>query len=77
MGYPRWVRRSLLAAAVSMVAGSAEAADPALIEAAKKEGEVVWYTTQIIGQLVRPVSAAFEKKYGIKVRSTRANSTEL
>jgi ABC-type Fe3+ transport system substrate-binding protein len=77
MGYPRGVRRSLLAAAVSVVAGSAEAADPALIDAAKKEGEVVWYTTQIIGQLVRPVSAAFEKKYGIKVRSTRANSTEL
>jgi iron(III) transport system substrate-binding protein len=77
MGYPRWVRRLLLAAAVSVVAGSAEAADPALIDAAKKEGEVVWYTTQIIGQLVRPVSAAFEKKYGIKVRSTRANSTEL
>ena len=48
-----------------------------MIEAAKKEGEVIWYTTQIIAQLVRPVSAAFEKKYGIKVRSTRANSTEL
>ena len=27
---------------------------------ARKEGEVVWYTTQIIAQLVRPVSAAFE-----------------
>src|SRR5260370_38837821 len=63
--------------AVSLAAGSAEAADAALIEAAKKEGEVVWYTTQIISQLVRPMSAAFEKKYGIKVRSTRANSTEL
>ena len=62
---------------MSLAGGSARAADAALIEAAKKEGEVVWYTTQIISQLVRPVSAAFEKKYGIKVRSTRANSTEL
>src|SRR3954463_6606558 len=54
------------------------AADAALIEAAKKEGEVVWYSTQIISQLVRPVSAAFEKKYpGIKVRATRANASEV
>jgi len=38
---------------------------------------VVWYSTQIISQLVRPVTAAFEKKYpGIKVRSTRANAAE-
>ncbi len=54
-----------------------DAADPTLIAAAKKEGEVVWYTTQIVSQLVRPVTAAFEKKYpGIRVRSTRANATE-
>ena len=66
-----------ITAASMLSSTSAHAADAALIEAAKKEGEVVWYTTQIIGQLVRPVSAAFEKKYGIKVRSTRANSTEL
>ena len=63
--------------AVGSAAASAHAADAALIAAAKKEGEVVWYTTQIIAQLVRPMSAAFEKTYGIKVRSTRANSTEL
>ena len=75
MRCPRPVPRSMVAACVILAAGSARAADPALIEAAKKEGEVIWYTTQIISQLVRPVSAAFEKKYGIKVRSTRANST--
>jgi ABC-type uncharacterized transport system YnjBCD substrate-binding protein len=73
MAYLRWAM-----AAVLCLAGScAQAADVALVDAAKKEGEVVWYTTQIISQLVRPVSAAFEKKYGIKVRATRANSTEL
>src|SRR5882672_246720 len=66
-----------LAFSVSLLAGPAFAADAALIAAAKKEGEVVWYSTQIISQLVRPVTAAFEKKYpGIKVRSTRANAAE-
>ena len=50
-----------LAVAASLAAGSADAADAALIEAAKKEGEVNWYSTQIITQLVRPVAAAFEK----------------
>jgi ABC-type Fe3+ transport system substrate-binding protein len=62
---------------LGLAEGSAHAADAALIAAAKKEGEVTWYTTQIIAQLMRPMSAAFEKTYGIKVRSTRANSTEL
>jgi iron(III) transport system substrate-binding protein len=64
-------------AAVLATTGTLQAADPALIAAAKKEGEVVWYTTQIVTQLVRPVTAAFEKKYpGIKVRSTRANAAQ-
>jgi iron(III) transport system substrate-binding protein len=71
----RWTTALIFAA--SLAGGSAHAADAAMIEAAKKEGEVVWYSTQIISQLVRPVSAAFEKKYpGIKVRATRANATE-
>ena len=73
MAYLRWT----ITAVLSLAGSCAHAADAALVDAAKKEGEVVWYTTQIISQLVRPVSAAFEKKYGIKVRATRANSTEL
>jgi iron(III) transport system substrate-binding protein len=66
-------------AAASLYGGAqAQAADPGLIEAARKEGEVNWYSTQIISQLVRPVTAAFERKYpGIKVRGTRANATEV
>jgi iron(III) transport system substrate-binding protein len=63
-------------AALVTSAGPLAAADEALIAAAKREGEVIWYTTQIVSQLVRPVTAAFEKKYGIKVRATRANATE-
>jgi iron(III) transport system substrate-binding protein len=57
---------------------AAYAIDVAVIDAAKKEGEVVWYSTQIVNQLVRPIAAAFEKKYpGIKVRYTRANANEV
>ena len=68
---------ALAVASLLAATGPLHAADPALIAAARKEGEVVWYTTQIVNQLVRPVTAAFEKKYpGIRVRSTRANATE-
>jgi ABC-type Fe3+ transport system substrate-binding protein len=72
----RW--RSLACAALAAVCftGSARAQDADLIAAAKKEGQVVWYTTLIISQLVRPAAAAFEKKYGIKVLFTRANTSE-
>jgi iron(III) transport system substrate-binding protein len=53
-------------------------ADPALVAAAQKEGEVVWYSTLIINQIVRPVVDAFEAKYpGIKVRSSRATSSDV
>ncbi len=70
--------RAVAALLVCLASGSAYAIDAATIEAGKKEGEVVWYSTQIISQLVRPVTAAFEKKYpGIKVRATRANATEV
>jgi ABC-type Fe3+ transport system substrate-binding protein len=62
----------------AMAARAAWAADAALIEAARKEGQVNWYSTQIISQLVRPMTAAFERKYpGVKVRSTRQNATEV
>ena len=71
-----WTVALVLACALG--AGSACAADTSLIEAARKEGAVNWYSTQIISQLVRPVTAAFERKYpGIKVRATRANATEV
>ena len=47
---------------------AARAQDAALIEAAKKEGQVVWYTGLIVNLVVRPLSEGFEKKYGIKPR---------
>jgi ABC-type Fe3+ transport system substrate-binding protein len=72
------MRACVLALAMSWFAASAHAAeDPAVVAAAKKEGEVVWYTTLIVDQAVRPLVAAFEKKYpGIKVRPVRSQGPE-
>ncbi len=58
-------------------AAPARAADPALIAAAQKEGEVTWYTTQITNQFGRPAMGAFQKRYGIRVNFVRADSVEL
>ena len=67
----------LLALLLAGFSGPARAADPALVAAAQKEGQVVWYTTQIISQLVRPMIAGFEKRYsGIKIDAVRANATD-
>jgi iron(III) transport system substrate-binding protein len=56
------------------VARPAPAADAALIEAARKEGQVVWYTTLIVNQIIRPLKDAFEKKYpGVQMQFTRAD----
>ncbi len=53
------------------------AADEALVAAARAEGAVTWYSTNIVDQFVRPVAAAFERKYGVRVDYVRASSTEL
>lgn len=55
----------------------AAAADPAMIEAAKREGQVTWYTTQIMTQFGRPAIDAFQKRYGIRVNAIRGDSIEL
>ena len=57
--------------------GAVFAADAALVEAAKKEGHVTWYTVQIVDQIVRPIVSGFERKYGIHVDYVRANSAQL
>jgi iron(III) transport system substrate-binding protein len=77
----RWTRcRVALAAALlcgGFVAAPAHGADAALIAAAQREGEVTWYTTQIVNQFGRPAMDAFQKRYGIKVNFVRADSVEL
>jgi ABC-type Fe3+ transport system substrate-binding protein len=49
-----------------------------LIEGAKKEGKLVWYSTLIVDQLVRPVKAAFEKEYPfVQVEFFRGNTERV
>src|ERR1043166_3987080 len=49
-----------------------------LVEGAKKEGKLMWYTTLIVDQVVRPVKDAFEKEYPfIQVEFYRGNSENL
>ena len=49
-----------------------------LVEGAKKEGKISWYTTLIVDQVVRPVKEAFEKEYPfIQVEIFRGNSERL
>ena len=69
----------LLVCAALLLARAASAADPdpALIAAAQNEGQVTWYSTLIVNQIVRPMVEAFETKYpGIKVQYSRATSSD-
>jgi ABC-type Fe3+ transport system substrate-binding protein len=73
----RLARLTCVAACVSIwCATSAPAADvsPELIAKAKQEGQVTYYTDLIVDQVVRPLTTAFEAKYGIKVTFTRGDS---
>jgi ABC-type Fe3+ transport system substrate-binding protein len=68
-------RAAILACAMIAAASPGRAADAALYQAAKKEGEVVWYTALIVTQAVRPLIEAFNRKYpGIEVHYVRADS---
>ena len=49
------------AVVVGLAARNAAAADAALVEAAKKEGQVVWYTTLVVNQIVRPLRTRSRK----------------
>ena len=49
---------------------------PEVIEAAKKEGEVMFYGAITVNSS-KAIGDAFEKKYGIKLRHWRGDATEL
>lgn len=62
-----------------LLAGRAHAADfdPALVAAAQKEGQLVWYSTLIVNQIVRPMAEAFQKKFpGIRMQYARATNSD-
>lgn len=70
----------LVGCLIGTAASAAETyqADPALIAAATKEGEVVWYSTLIINQIVRPLIAAFNQQFPqIKVSYVRGDSPQV
>jgi ABC-type Fe3+ transport system substrate-binding protein len=69
---------ALLAGAVAPArAAETYQADPKLVEAAKKEGEVVLYTTLIVDQIVRPMIKAFRSQIaGIDVKYVRTDSSQ-
>jgi ABC-type Fe3+ transport system, periplasmic component len=76
------LRAFIIGAAASLgllaAAGAALAEpDPALVEAAKKEGTVTWASGLIVNQAVRPIAAAFKAKYGIDVEITNADNLLL
>lgn len=49
-----------------------------LVEGAKKEGKLTWYTTYIVDQAVRPVIEAFNEKYPfITVEYYRGNNSQI
>lgn len=53
-------------------------ADPALIAAAMKEGQVRWYTGLIAEEAAKPMVAAFMKRYpGIKAEFVRMNGSDI
>ncbi len=81
MACRRFTARAALFAGVllgwGLSAPASRAADQALIDAARKEGSLTWYTTLIVDQFVRPAAAAFEKKYGVKVNYVRADHNDV
>jgi ABC-type Fe3+ transport system substrate-binding protein len=75
--------RSIRVAAIAafavfvLTAPGAHAASSALIEAAKHEGRVTWYTTLLLDEASGPLATAFEKKYPeIDVDVTRREGTQ-
>ncbi len=74
----RWVVKGAVVFATMGVQTSLFAIDQALIDAAKKEGEVNWYSSLVVNQAARPIVTAFEKEFpGIKVRLTSGTANDL
>lgn len=67
---------TFIALALAGLAGRAGAADAELIEKAKKEGSVIYYTTRLVTSM-NALAKAFEGKYGIKVEASRHTNEDL
>jgi iron(III) transport system substrate-binding protein len=69
------MRTSILAALLA-VATSVHAADAGLVQAARKEGTVSFYTTLTVND-ARALIEAFERRHGVKVSLWRAGSEKI
>src|SRR6188472_3478429 len=77
IGSSAFVAGAAFSTKVMSAAPPASAVTPALIEAAKKEGKVVWYTSVDL-PLAEKVGKAFEAKYpGIAVRVERSGAERV
>lgn len=74
-----WAADHAAAASVEEIALNKSANRQALLEdGAKKEGKLLWYTTLIVNQALKPIKAAFEKRYPfVQVEYHRADSEAL
>jgi ABC-type Fe3+ transport system substrate-binding protein len=77
------IRATLLALSLFFAGSAAFAADvyqpdPKLVEAAKKEGQVLLYTTHIVDQIVRPLIKGFQTYVpGVDVKYVRGDGLSL
>src|SRR3954469_8273659 len=67
---------TMFATRVLAQAPPAQAITPQLIEAAKKEGKVVWYTS-IDLSVSEKIAGAFKAKYGVEVRVERTGAERV
>jgi len=69
---------SIVASLVSASRADTYVPDPKLLAAAQKEGEVVFYTTQIVDQILRPLIKVFGTVApGVQVKYVRADGLGL
>jgi iron(III) transport system substrate-binding protein len=74
---PAWSQSGKPSSAAEMAAYTGPDRERLLVEAAKREGKVVWYTTLAVVQN-KQIAATFEGKYpGVKVETYRTGSSAL
>ena len=71
-----WFTVLVSLAVVGVVTRATVSAQAVNVEAAKKDGKVIVYGAQV-PQAMKPLHAAFEKKYGIQVDYWRGSSTKV
>jgi iron(III) transport system substrate-binding protein len=71
-----WFTVLVSLAVVGLVTRATVSAQAVNVEAAKKDGKVIVYGAQV-PQAMKPLHAAFEKKYGIQVDYWRGSSTKV